>query len=315
MAVPAALLKTKVSHWGKHPRYVLATWFCHPCDENHDSGQVCAESLWKKCVHGGRCYSRGWWCWVQSYPFPLSAYIIDTRLDLVWAMCLSHGQTVINCIICLANYCNWSWTESPSESYYTISFFRWMMLLCFAFRSNFNLANSLCRSHGPCEPPRLPPLLHGRHPRRRQLAQRRRRGRRPRQETERCCTSRCPRRADGGWDWWWCRSFLRDGMFEIIKAFLVLVGVGIFLWATMVVQSWINASIVVVFAFLSLLQVWRCLWYVAWTGDYTSTYIQEFHIGFAEGLYESDIHLDIFPIQIWDYRLYQSFNPCPNFLP
>jgi len=34
-----------VSHWGQHPRYVLATWFCHPCDENHDSGQVCAESL------------------------------------------------------------------------------------------------------------------------------------------------------------------------------------------------------------------------------------------------------------------------------
>jgi hypothetical protein len=25
-----------VSHWGTEPRYVLATWFCHPCDENHD---------------------------------------------------------------------------------------------------------------------------------------------------------------------------------------------------------------------------------------------------------------------------------------
>lgn len=34
-----------VSHWGKLPRYVLATWFCHPCDENHDSGQICAETL------------------------------------------------------------------------------------------------------------------------------------------------------------------------------------------------------------------------------------------------------------------------------
>lgn len=27
-----------VSHWGDQPRYVLASWFCHPCDENNDSG-------------------------------------------------------------------------------------------------------------------------------------------------------------------------------------------------------------------------------------------------------------------------------------
>eukprot|EP00929_Paragymnodinium_shiwhaense_P016425 TRINITY_DN12475_c0_g1_i1.p1 TRINITY_DN12475_c0_g1~~TRINITY_DN12475_c0_g1_i1.p1 ORF type:complete len:406 (+),score=54.91 TRINITY_DN12475_c0_g1_i1:115-1332(+) len=27
-----------VSHWGTEPRYVLATWFCHPCDENNDNG-------------------------------------------------------------------------------------------------------------------------------------------------------------------------------------------------------------------------------------------------------------------------------------
>jgi hypothetical protein len=27
-----------VSHWGEKPRYVLASWFCHPCDENNDNG-------------------------------------------------------------------------------------------------------------------------------------------------------------------------------------------------------------------------------------------------------------------------------------
>lgn len=34
-----------VSHWGKLPRYVLSTWFCHPCDKDHDHGQTCPESL------------------------------------------------------------------------------------------------------------------------------------------------------------------------------------------------------------------------------------------------------------------------------
>lgn len=34
-----------VSHWGKLPRYVLATWFCHPCDENTDHQQTCPDSL------------------------------------------------------------------------------------------------------------------------------------------------------------------------------------------------------------------------------------------------------------------------------
>lgn len=27
-----------VSHWGNKPRYVLASWFCHPCDVDNDSG-------------------------------------------------------------------------------------------------------------------------------------------------------------------------------------------------------------------------------------------------------------------------------------
>lgn len=27
-----------VSHWGKEPRYVLASWFCHPCDTNNNPG-------------------------------------------------------------------------------------------------------------------------------------------------------------------------------------------------------------------------------------------------------------------------------------
>eukprot|EP00747_Dinoflagellata_sp_TGD_P030597 gnl/TRDRNA2_/TRDRNA2_134744_c0_seq1.p1 gnl/TRDRNA2_/TRDRNA2_134744_c0~~gnl/TRDRNA2_/TRDRNA2_134744_c0_seq1.p1 ORF type:complete len:400 (+),score=36.44 gnl/TRDRNA2_/TRDRNA2_134744_c0_seq1:97-1296(+) len=27
-----------VSHWGTKPRYVLASWFCHPCDTNNDNG-------------------------------------------------------------------------------------------------------------------------------------------------------------------------------------------------------------------------------------------------------------------------------------
>lgn len=30
-----------VSHWGRKPRYVLSTWFCHPCDENTDHKQTC----------------------------------------------------------------------------------------------------------------------------------------------------------------------------------------------------------------------------------------------------------------------------------
>ena len=34
-----------VSHWGKQPRYVLASWFCHPCDEDTDHRQTCPESL------------------------------------------------------------------------------------------------------------------------------------------------------------------------------------------------------------------------------------------------------------------------------
>jgi len=34
-----------VSHWGKEPRYVLATWFCHPCDENTDHRQTCPDSV------------------------------------------------------------------------------------------------------------------------------------------------------------------------------------------------------------------------------------------------------------------------------
>lgn len=34
-----------VSHWGTKPRYVLATWFCHPCDEDTDHKQTCPGSL------------------------------------------------------------------------------------------------------------------------------------------------------------------------------------------------------------------------------------------------------------------------------
>jgi len=34
-----------VSHWGKEPRYVLASWFCHPCDENTDHQQTCPDSI------------------------------------------------------------------------------------------------------------------------------------------------------------------------------------------------------------------------------------------------------------------------------
>jgi len=34
-----------VSHWGKEPRYVLATWFCHPCDENTDHRQTCPDEI------------------------------------------------------------------------------------------------------------------------------------------------------------------------------------------------------------------------------------------------------------------------------
>lgn len=34
-----------VSHWGEKPRYVLATWFCHPCDENTDHRQTCPTAL------------------------------------------------------------------------------------------------------------------------------------------------------------------------------------------------------------------------------------------------------------------------------
>mmetsp|Transcript_23405 Transcript_23405/g.54023 ORF Transcript_23405/g.54023 Transcript_23405/m.54023 type:complete len:412 (-) Transcript_23405:24-1259(-) len=34
-----------VSNWGQKPRYVLATWFCHPCDENNPTGQECSTSL------------------------------------------------------------------------------------------------------------------------------------------------------------------------------------------------------------------------------------------------------------------------------
>jgi len=34
-----------VSHWGKEPRYVLATWFCHPCDDSTDHKQTCPTSL------------------------------------------------------------------------------------------------------------------------------------------------------------------------------------------------------------------------------------------------------------------------------
>merc|ERR1740123_560052 len=29
-----------VSHWGQKPRYVLASWFCHPCDESNDPGDA-----------------------------------------------------------------------------------------------------------------------------------------------------------------------------------------------------------------------------------------------------------------------------------
>eukprot|EP00927_Polykrikos_kofoidii_P002021 TRINITY_DN10774_c0_g2_i1.p1 TRINITY_DN10774_c0_g2~~TRINITY_DN10774_c0_g2_i1.p1 ORF type:complete len:406 (+),score=52.06 TRINITY_DN10774_c0_g2_i1:64-1281(+) len=34
-----------VSHWGEKPRYVLATWFCHPCDEDTDHKQTCPTTL------------------------------------------------------------------------------------------------------------------------------------------------------------------------------------------------------------------------------------------------------------------------------
>lgn len=30
-----------VSHWGVQPRYVMLVWFCHPCDETNDHGQMC----------------------------------------------------------------------------------------------------------------------------------------------------------------------------------------------------------------------------------------------------------------------------------
>eukprot|EP00927_Polykrikos_kofoidii_P002020 TRINITY_DN10774_c0_g1_i1.p1 TRINITY_DN10774_c0_g1~~TRINITY_DN10774_c0_g1_i1.p1 ORF type:complete len:430 (+),score=55.07 TRINITY_DN10774_c0_g1_i1:67-1290(+) len=34
-----------VSHWGEKPRYVLSTWFCHPCDKDTDHKQTCPETL------------------------------------------------------------------------------------------------------------------------------------------------------------------------------------------------------------------------------------------------------------------------------
>lgn len=37
-----------VSHWGTQPRYVLATWFCHPCDENNDPGPGAICPDWAK---------------------------------------------------------------------------------------------------------------------------------------------------------------------------------------------------------------------------------------------------------------------------
>lgn len=30
-----------VSHWGDQPRYVMLVWFCHPCDDTQQHGQVC----------------------------------------------------------------------------------------------------------------------------------------------------------------------------------------------------------------------------------------------------------------------------------